>query len=76
MDKFYSTHKEALEANGFPNAVSLDYGISGGVKVYRFDDEKSGMIVTIKKSRKGFYFSHAVKRYGRTGLGVRGFDIK
>lgn len=75
-NEIYKTHQEALEDSGFPNATPLSYGIGDRVKVYRFDDEKSGMIVTIKKSRKGFYFSHAVKRYGRTGLGVRGFDIK
>lgn len=74
--KYFEDYKDVLIENGYPNAVPLGNGIWAGEKAYRFDDEATNTIITIKKNKNGFYFSHASKRYGRTGLGIRGFDIK
>lgn len=76
MTTYFERYEDSLIDSGYPNAVPLSNGIWGGEKAYRFDDEATNTIITIKKNRNGFYFSHTSKRYGRTGLGIRGFDIK
>lgn len=74
--KYFETHIEALKSVGHENAVKLSNGIYGGELAYRFDDEKQRVFITIYKNKNGFRVGPIKKYYGRTGLGVRGFDIK
>lgn len=49
MTTYFERYEDSLIDSGYPNAVPLSNGIWAGEKAYRFDDEATNTIITIKK---------------------------